>query len=102
MGRDGSQVRDYAGFFEHLTDSLLDVSRPDRPLGAPASTPRPAPTGGGFSCTGPAVRRFFHMDGESIALAVLWELARAGKVPQPAAQATARYKLDLPVSEALS
>jgi len=58
-------------------------ARPDRPLGGPASTPRPAPTGGGFSGTGPAVRRFFYMDGESIALAVPWELARAGKIPRP-------------------
>jgi hypothetical protein len=59
-------------------------ARPDRPLGAPASTPRPAPTGGGFSGTGPAVRRFFHMHGESIALAVLWELARASQISRPA------------------
>ena len=42
-----------------------------------------------------------HMDDESIALAVLgsWPgLARSRSLP---AQATARYKLDLPVSEAL-
>jgi pyruvate dehydrogenase complex dehydrogenase (E1) component len=43
------------------------------------------------------------MDGESVAPAVLRELARAGKIPRGRpAQATARYKLDLPVSEALS
>jgi pyruvate dehydrogenase E1 component len=58
--------------------------------------------GFGFSDTRPAARRFFHVDAESITLAVLWELARAGAVPADApAQAIAKYKLDLPVSEAL-
>jgi pyruvate dehydrogenase E1 component len=58
--------------------------------------------GWGFSDTRPAARRFFHVDGPSIALAALWELARAGKVPADLpAQAIAKYKLDLPVSEAL-
>jgi pyruvate dehydrogenase E1 component len=58
--------------------------------------------GFGFSDTRPAARRFFHVDAESITLAVLWELARAGAVSSDApAQAIAKYKLDLPVSEAL-
>jgi pyruvate dehydrogenase E1 component len=58
--------------------------------------------GFGFSDTRPAARRFFHVDAESIALAVLWELARAGAVDRSVpAQAIERYKLDLPVSEAL-
>ncbi|HEY1626946.1 MAG TPA: hypothetical protein VGG16_24440, partial [Streptosporangiaceae bacterium] len=58
--------------------------------------------GWGFSDTRPAARRFFHVDAESIAVAVLWELARAGKVdPSVPGQAIAKYGLDLPVSEAL-
>jgi len=59
--------------------------------------------GFGFSDTRPAARRFFHVDAESITVAVLWELARSGAVdPGFPAQAIARYRLDLPVSEALS
>ena len=58
--------------------------------------------GFGFSDTRPAARRFFHVDAESIVLAVLTELARAGAVDRSApAAAIAKYKLDLPVSEAL-
>ena len=58
--------------------------------------------GFGFSDTRPAARRFFHVDAESITLAVLSELARSGAVdPSLPAQAIAKYKLDLPVSEAL-
>ena len=59
--------------------------------------------GFGFSDTRPAARRFFHVDAESITVAVLWELARIGAVdPGLPAQAITRYRLDLPVSEALS
>jgi pyruvate dehydrogenase E1 component len=59
--------------------------------------------GFGFSDTRPAARRFFHVDAESITVAVLWELARSGAVdPGLPTQAIARYRLDLPVSEALS
>jgi pyruvate dehydrogenase E1 component len=58
--------------------------------------------GFGFSDTRPAARRFFHVDAESIVLAVLSQLAKAGEVhPSLAAQAITKYKLDLPVSEAL-
>jgi pyruvate dehydrogenase E1 component len=58
--------------------------------------------GYGFSDTRAAARRFFHVDAESIVLAVLSELAKAGKVHRSLpAQAIAKYKLDLPVSEAL-
>ena len=58
--------------------------------------------GFGFSDTRPAARRFFHVDAESIVLAVLWQLARSGQVdPSRPAEAIARYKLDLPVSQAL-
>jgi pyruvate dehydrogenase E1 component len=58
--------------------------------------------GFGFSDTRPAARRFFHVDAESIVLAVLSELARAGQVDRSLpTQAIAKYKLDLPVSEAL-
>ncbi len=59
--------------------------------------------GFGFSDTRPAARRFFHVDAESITVAVLWELARAGVVDRSLpAQAITRYRLDLPVSESLS
>jgi pyruvate dehydrogenase E1 component len=59
--------------------------------------------GFGFSDTRPAARRFFHVDAESIAVAVLWELARAGLVDHSVpGQAIAKYGLDRPVSEALS
>jgi pyruvate dehydrogenase E1 component len=59
--------------------------------------------GFGFSDTRPAARRFFHVDAESITLAVLAELARSGAVDKSLpAQAIEKYKLDLPVSEALS
>jgi pyruvate dehydrogenase E1 component len=59
--------------------------------------------GFGFSDTRPAARRFFHVDAESITVAVLWELARSGAVDADLpAQAIAKYRLDLPVSEALS
>jgi pyruvate dehydrogenase E1 component len=59
--------------------------------------------GFGFSDTRPAARRYFHIDAESITVAVLWELARAGAVDAGfPAQAIARYRLDLPVSKALS
>ena len=41
------------------------------------------------------------MDAESVTVAVLAQLARAGEVkPETVAQAIARYKLDLPVSQA--
>jgi pyruvate dehydrogenase E1 component len=58
--------------------------------------------GWGFSDTRPAARRFFNVDAESIAVAVLGQLARLGEVkPEVVGQAIARYRLDLPVSEAL-
>jgi pyruvate dehydrogenase E1 component len=58
--------------------------------------------GFGFSDTRPAARRFFHVDAESITVAVLWELARSGAVDASLpGQAIARYQLNLPVSEAL-
>jgi len=58
--------------------------------------------GFGFSDTRPAARRFFNVDAESIVLAVLSQLARTGEVDVSLpAQAIAKYKLDLPVSEAL-
>jgi pyruvate dehydrogenase E1 component len=58
--------------------------------------------GFGFSDTRPAARRFFNVDAESITLAVLASLARSGGVDASLpAQAIAKYKLDLPVSEAL-
>ncbi|MGH3154450.1 MAG: transketolase-like TK C-terminal-containing protein [Streptosporangiaceae bacterium] len=59
--------------------------------------------GFGFSDTRPAARRFFHVDAESITVAVLWELARSGAVDARfPAQAIERYGLNLTVSEALT
>ncbi len=58
--------------------------------------------GFGFSDTRPAARRFFHVDAESVTVAVLWQLARAGAADAGLpGQAIAKYRLDLPVSEAL-
>jgi pyruvate dehydrogenase E1 component len=58
--------------------------------------------GFGFSDTRPAARRFFHVDAQSIAVAVLAQLARMGEVkPEVVSQAIARYGLDLDVSDAL-
>jgi pyruvate dehydrogenase E1 component len=56
--------------------------------------------GWGFSDTRLAARRFFHVDPESITVAVLSQLARQGGVkPEVVGQAIARYRLDVPVSE---
>jgi pyruvate dehydrogenase E1 component len=58
--------------------------------------------GWGFSDTRLAARRFFHVDAESITVAVLSQLAQLGEVkPEIVAQAIAKYRLDVPVSEAL-
>jgi pyruvate dehydrogenase E1 component len=58
--------------------------------------------GWGFSDTRPAARRFFHVDAESITVAVLSQLARQGEVKhEQIGQAIAKYRLDRPVSEAL-
>jgi pyruvate dehydrogenase E1 component len=58
--------------------------------------------GWGFSDTRPAARRFFHVDAQSIAVAVLTQLARLGEVkPEVLSQAITKYKLDLDVSDAL-
>jgi pyruvate dehydrogenase E1 component len=70
----------------------------------PASSPYTSlgTDGFGFSDTRPAARRFFHVDAESIVLAVLSQLAKTGEVhPSLPAQAITKYKLDLPVAEAL-
>jgi pyruvate dehydrogenase E1 component len=59
--------------------------------------------GFGFSDTRPAARRFFHVDGESVTLAVLSQLARRGEVKhETLSQAIAKYRLDQPVSTALA
>jgi len=58
--------------------------------------------GFGFSDTRPAARRFFNVDAESIVLAVLSQLAKTGEAdPSLPSQAITKYKLDLPVEEAL-
>jgi pyruvate dehydrogenase E1 component len=59
--------------------------------------------GWGFSDTRPAARRFFHVDAESITVAVLSHLARTGEVkPEVVGQAIAKYRLDVDVATALS
>jgi pyruvate dehydrogenase E1 component len=58
--------------------------------------------GWGFSDTRPAARRFFHVDAESITLAVLGQLVRQGDLkPEVLSEAIAKYRLDVDVSEAL-
>jgi pyruvate dehydrogenase E1 component len=58
--------------------------------------------GWGFSDTRPAARRYFHVDAESITVAVLAGLARQGEVkPETVAQAISKYRLDMEVSDAL-
>jgi pyruvate dehydrogenase E1 component len=59
--------------------------------------------GYGFSDTRAAARRFFHVDAESITLAVLSQLARRGEVkPESLTEAIEKYGLDIPVSTALA
>jgi pyruvate dehydrogenase E1 component len=58
--------------------------------------------GWGFSDTRPAARRFFHVDAESITVAVLGQLAKLGEVkPEVVTQAITKYRLDMSVSDAL-
>ena len=58
--------------------------------------------GWGFSDTRPAARRFFHVDAESITVAVLGQLAKLGEVkPEVVTQAISKYRLDMSVSDAL-
>jgi pyruvate dehydrogenase E1 component len=58
--------------------------------------------GFGFSDTRQAARRFFHVDAQSITLAVLSELAHSGELkPEVLDEAIAKYKLNLEVSQAL-
>ncbi|TSE00123.1 pyruvate dehydrogenase (acetyl-transferring), homodimeric type [Skermania sp. ID1734] len=55
--------------------------------------------GFGFSDTRPAARRVFNVDAQSITVAVLAALARAGKVDRSvAAEAAAKYKIDDPLA----
>jgi len=58
--------------------------------------------GFGFSDTRQAARRFFHVDAQSITLAVLSELVHAGELkPEVLDEAIAKYQLNLEVSQAL-
>ena len=59
--------------------------------------------GFGFSDTRAAARRFFHVDAESVTLATLSQLVKRGEVkPDVLTKAIEKYKLDLPVSQALA
>jgi pyruvate dehydrogenase E1 component len=56
--------------------------------------------GWGFSDTRAAARRFFHVDAESITLAVLRQLVRQGDLkPEVLDEAIAKYRLNLDVSQ---
>jgi pyruvate dehydrogenase E1 component len=56
--------------------------------------------GWGFSDTRAAARRFFHVDAQSITLAVLWQLVRQGELKHEVLdEAIAKYKLNLDVSQ---
>ena len=56
--------------------------------------------GFGFSDTRAAARRFFHVDAESITLAVLSQLVRQGELkPEVLEEAIAKYQLNVAVSE---
>ena len=56
--------------------------------------------GYGFSDTRAAARRFFHVDAESITLAVLSQLVRQGELkPEVLDEAIVKYQLNLPVSQ---
>ena len=58
--------------------------------------------GWGFSDTRPAARRYFHVDAESVTLAVLGQLVRQGDLkPEVLTEAIAKYRLDVDVSIAL-
>ncbi|MGI9008572.1 MAG: transketolase-like TK C-terminal-containing protein [Streptosporangiaceae bacterium] len=58
--------------------------------------------GWGFSDTRPAARRYFHVDAESVTLAVLSQLVRQGDLkPEVLTEAIAKYRLDVDVSLAL-
>jgi pyruvate dehydrogenase E1 component len=58
--------------------------------------------GFGFSDTRLAARRFFHVDAQSITLAVLSELVHAGELkPEVLDEAIVKYQLNLEVSQAL-
>jgi pyruvate dehydrogenase E1 component len=58
--------------------------------------------GWGFSDTRPAARRYFHVDAESVTLAVLGQLVRQGDLkPEVLTEAIAKYRLDVDVSLAL-
>jgi len=96
-----SALADHAGPVVAVSDWIRAV--PDqiaRWVGAPYSSL--GTDGWGFSDTRPAARRFFHVDAESITLAVLTQLVKTGELkPEVLGQAISKYRLDLDVSDAL-
>jgi pyruvate dehydrogenase E1 component len=115
LARDGidferASLRDPAGERSqpYLTDTLADVAGPfvaatDYMRGVPELIRAWVPgtyltlgtDGFGFSDTRPAARRFFNVDGESIAVGVLSALARDGHIDaKVAAEAAAKYEID--------
>jgi pyruvate dehydrogenase E1 component len=99
----------------HVTSALNETSAPvvavsDWIKAVPDQIARwvPAPytslgtDGFGFSDTRLAARRFFHVDAQSITLAVLSELVHAGELkPEVLDEAIVKYQLNLEVSQAL-
>jgi pyruvate dehydrogenase E1 component len=99
----------------YVTEALSDHARPvvavsDWIRAVPDQIARwvPAPftslgtDGWGFSDTRPAARRFFHVDAESIAVAVLGQLVRQTDLkPDVLTEAITKYRLDIDVSSAL-
>ena len=78
-------------------------SRTRSPAGCRARSARSAPTASAAPTPAPPLRRHFHVDAESITLAVLSQLVRRGEVkPEALGQAIDKYGLDLPVSTALA
>ena len=60
---------------------------PDRPLGARAASMPWAPTASAAATPGEALRRFFEVDAESVAIAALHQLARRGAVDRSVVRA---------------
>ncbi len=70
-------------------------ARPDLALGARCDYTSLGAEGFGFADTRGAARRFFHIDAQSIVVAVLAQLARRGEVkPEAPREAIERYRLN--------
>ena len=87
------KVADAQGPFVGVSDYMHSVADMIRPW-VPGDYSTLGADGFGFSDTRPAARRFFKIDGPSIAVKVLQQLASQGKVdPAAPAKAIAKYQL---------